>query len=160
MRHHVSKTLAYSPEQLFKLVGNVDAYPDFVPWILGMRTWNARTAGEGVTLVDAEAKVGFSFLKERFTTRVRRDANTHTIEVALIAGPFRHLNNRWRFLPDPQGTRVEFEIDFEFKSRLLAGLLSSNFGYAVDKLMTCFEARAMALYGASPVSGALGHPVP
>lgn len=160
MRHHVSKTLAYSPEQLFKLVGNVDAYPDFVPWILGMRTWNARTAGEGVTLVDAEAKVGFAFLKERFTTRVRRDANTHTVEVALISGPFRHLNNRWRFLPDPQGTRVEFEIDFEFKSRLLAGLLSSNFGYAVDKLMTCFEARAMALYGASPVSGALGHPVP
>lgn len=121
-----------------------------------MRTWNARSAGDGITLVDAEAKVGFAFLKERFTTRVKRDANTHTIEVALISGPFRHLNNRWRFLPDPQGTRVEFEIDFEFKSRLLAGLLSSNFGYAVEKLMTCFEARAMALYRAGPTTGSDG----
>lgn len=151
MRHHVSKILPYSPDQLFKLVGNVDAYPDFVPWIVGMRTWNARAAGEGITLVDAEAKVGFAFLKERFTTRVKRDANQNQIEVALISGPFRHLSNRWRFLPDPKGCRVEFDIDFEFKSRLLAGLLSSNFGYAVDRLMTCFEARALALYGANPV---------
>ncbi|RAK61159.1 type II toxin-antitoxin system RatA family toxin [Phenylobacterium hankyongense] len=148
MRHHVSKLLPYTPEQLFQLVGDVDAYPQFVPWINAMRTWNPRSLSEGVDAVDAEAGVGFSFLKERFSTRVRRDARNRQIDVSLISGPFKKLDNRWRFLDAGHGcTRVEFDIDFAFQSRLLEALLTANFAHAVDKLMTCFEARAKALYG-------------
>jgi coenzyme Q-binding protein COQ10 len=149
LKHHVSKRLPYAPEQLFALVGDVMAYPDFVPWITAMRTWNARSIGEGVETVDAEAGVGFSFLKERFSTRVRRDANARQIDVTLLSGPFKRLANRWEFFDDGGGqTRVEFDIDFQFKSRLLEALLSANFAHAVDRLMTCFEARARTLYGA------------
>jgi coenzyme Q-binding protein COQ10 len=153
LKHHVTRHLPYAPEQLFTLVGDVTAYPDFVPWITSMRTWNARTLPDGVETVDAEAGVGFSFLRERFSTRVRRDAADRQIEVNLLAGPFRHLANRWRFFDDGQGgTRVEFDIDFQFKSRLLETLLTANFAHAVDRLMSCFEARAQALYGPAPIS--------
>ena len=147
MRHHVSKLLPYTPDQLFALVGDVAHYPDFVPWITSMRTWNARTLGEGVEAVDAEAGVGFSFLKERFSTRVRRDRPGRKIDVDLLSGPFKRLANRWEFHADEAGTRVEFDIDFQFKSRLLEALLAANFAHAVDRLMECFEARAKALYG-------------
>lgn len=148
MKHHVSKHLPYSPDQLFALVGDVMAYPDFVPWITSMRTWNARTLGEGVDTLDAEAGVGFSFLRERFSSRVRRDAAARRIDVALLSGPFRRLANRWEFFEAEGGrTRVEFDIDFQFKSRLLETLLAANFAHAVDRLMTCFEDRAKALYG-------------
>lgn len=149
MRHHVSKVLPYAPEQLLALVGDVDRYPEFVPWINSMRTWNARSLDDGVSTVDAEAGVGFSFLKERFSTRVRRDAEARRIDVNLLSGPFRKLANRWEFFADPAGTRIEFDIDFEFKSRLLDGLLKANFHHAVDRLMACFEDRAKALYGPS-----------
>jgi len=147
LRHHVSKILPYTPDQLFALVGDVNAYPDFVPWITSMRTWNARRLGEGVEAVDAEAGVGFSFLKERFSTRVRRDQAGRQIDVDLLSGPFKRLANRWQFYEDGGGTRVEFDIDFQFKSRLLEALLAANFSHAVDRLMECFEARAKALYG-------------
>lgn len=148
MQHHVSRVLPYAPDQLFRLVGDVAAYPDFVPWITSMRTWNARTQAEGVDSVDAEAGVGFSFLKERFATRVRRDSAARQIDVSLLSGPFRKLTNRWRFEPEGDGsTRIEFDIDFQFKSRLLEGLLKANFHHAVDRLMTCFEDRARSLYG-------------
>lgn len=140
--------LPYTPEQLFALVGDVERYPDFVPWITSMRTWNARDLGEGASTLDAEAGVGFSFLKERFATRVRRDATAPRIDVSLLSGPFRKLTNSWAFFEDDAGTRIEFDIDFQFKSRLLEGLLAANFHHAVDKLMACFEARARALYGA------------
>ena len=146
MRHHVSKLLPYTPDQLFALVGDVAAYPDFVPWITSMRTWNARTLGAGIEALDAEAGIGFSFLKERFSTRVRRDTLGRKIEVGLLSGPFKALANRWEFFADPAGTRVEFDIDFQFKSRLLEALLTANFAHAVDRLMECFEARAKALY--------------
>lgn len=139
--------LPYTPDQLFALVGDVDRYPEFVPWINSMRTWNARDLGEGASSLDAEAGVGFSFLKERFATRVRRDADQRQIDVSLLSGPFRKLTNTWRFLDDEGGTRIEFDIDFQFKSRLLEGLLAANFHHAVEKLMGCFEHRARALYG-------------
>ena len=148
MKHHVSKLLPYRPEQLFALVGDVTAYPEFVPWITSMRTWNARVLDEGVETVDAEAGVGFSFLRERFSTRVRRDAPSRQIDVTLLSGPFRRLANRWQFFDAGEaGTRIEFDIDFQFKSRLLEALLAANFAHAVDRLMTCFEERARALYG-------------
>lgn len=147
MHHHVSRVLPYTPDQLLTLVGDVARYPEFVPWITSMRTWNARDLGDGADSLDAEAGVGFSFLKERFSTRVRRDAAQRQIDVSLLSGPFRKLTNRWRFLEDEAGTRIEFDIDFQFKSRLLEGLLAANFHHAVERLMGCFEERARALYG-------------
>lgn len=148
-RHVVTRVLPYSPEQLFALVGDVEAYPSFVPWITGMRTWNARQDGS-ISLVDAEAQVGFSFLKERFATRVRRDAEHLTVDVSLLYGPFKRLSNQWRFTPNSAGTSVEFVIDFAFKSRMLDALLAANLDRAADKLIACFEARARQIHGASP----------
>ena len=147
-RNRQTKILPYRPEQLFELVGGIESYPEFVPWLTSMRTWNAREVRPGVSSVDAEAGVGFSFLRERFATRVVRDAETMTIDVSLLHGPFKVLKNQWRFLPDPAGTRVEFSIDFAFKSRILDALLAANMDRAVDKLIGCFEARAAAVYGA------------
>jgi coenzyme Q-binding protein COQ10 len=147
LRHSLTRELPYTPDQLFTLVGNVQAYPLFVPWITSMRVWNQREEAEGVDSVDAEASVGFAFLTERFSTRIRRDANTREIAVSLIRGPFRRLDNRWRFSPHPAGTLVEFSIDFEFKSRFLEALLAANLSRAVERLIACFEDRAKQLYG-------------
>jgi coenzyme Q-binding protein COQ10 len=148
LRHRLTRALPYTPDQLFRLVGDVEAYPEFVPWITSMRVWNPQTVAAGVDTLDAEAAVGFAFLTERFSTRVRRDANTREITVSLLKGPFRRLDNHWRFSADQAGTIVEFKIDFEFKSKLLEALLAANLGYAMERLIGCFDARARALYGA------------
>ena len=152
MRHTVSRILPYTPDQLFQLVGDVESYPAFVPWIRTMRVWNRHDDGSGVTGVDAEAQVGFSFLRERFSTRVRRDANQRLVTVKLISGPFKHLINHWRFTEHASGTAVDFDIDFEFKSKLLTTMLTRNFDHAVERLMECFNDRAKALYGAHDAS--------
>ena len=147
MRHVQTLILPYSPAQLLALVADVAAYPDFIPWITHMRTWNAAMPGPGLSQIDAEAAVGFKFLSERFATRVLRDDNRQSVEVGLLYGPFRKLSNLWVFHPDAAGTRVEFTIDFEFKTRLLDGLLKANMHSAVDRLIRCFTDRARTLYG-------------
>lgn len=147
MRHTVVRRLPYSPEQLFALVGDVERYPQFIPWITSMRAWNRRTDAADVTTLDAEAQVRFAFVRERFATRVRLDPAAATIEVSLISGPFRRLTNRWTFRPGERDAELTFEIDFEFGSRLLQSLLASNFDRAVARLIRCFEDRAQALYG-------------
>ena len=145
--HRVTRVLPYAPAQLAELVADVRAYPDFVKWVTSMRTWNPREEAPGVTLVDAEAQVGFSFLKERFSTWVRHDRNLPRVEVGLIRGPYKQLKNRWEFFPDPGGTRLEFMIDFAFRSRLLDGMLHANFDRAVGSLIRCFETEAARRYG-------------
>ena len=155
--HHVERILPYSPEALFALVGDVARYPEFVPWITSMHAGEPRpdgegADGEGADRLDAEAGVGFSFLTERFSTWVRRDAHAKTIEVGLIRGPFRRLSNRWRFEHHPRGSRVVFDIDFQFKTRLLDLMLAANFDRACEKLIACFEERAAAIY--APVAPA------
>lgn len=145
--HRVTRILPYAPDQLADLVADVRRYPEFVPWITAMRVWNERAEAEGVTVLDAEAGVGFSFLKEHFSTWVRHDANRPMVEVGLLRGPFKHLRNRWEFFPDEKGTRLEFMIDFAFKSKMLDMMLTANFDLAVRKLIECFESEAARRYG-------------
>jgi coenzyme Q-binding protein COQ10 len=145
-RQVVTRVLPYAPEQLFTLVGDVEAYPQFVPWITAMRTWNGRADAQ-VSTIDAEAQVGFSFLREKFATRVRRDAAALSVDVSLLYGPFKRLSNQWRFLPHEAGTTVEFVIDFAFKSKILDAMLAANLDRAANRLIGCFEDRARAIYG-------------
>ena len=152
LRHALARRLPYTPDQLFALVGDVERYPEFVPWITALRVWNRHQTADDTTTLDAEAKVRFRIIRERFTTRVRLDAKALAIDVSLLSGPFRHLQNRWRFRPAAvgpggEGCELVFEIDFEFGSRLLHGLLAANFDRAVARLVACFERRADALYG-------------
>ena len=147
MRHSLTRVLPYTPAQLFNLVGDVERYPDFIRWITALRAWNRRADGSGVTTMDAEAAVRFSIVRERFATRVRLDEPALAIDVDLISGPFRRLRSTWRFRPHDRGCELDFDIDFEFGSRLLEGLLAANFEKAVDKIIGAFERRAKALYG-------------
>lgn len=140
--------MPYDAAKLFDLVGDVRAYPEFVPWVKSIRTGPSRELADGVSVLDAEASVGFSILKERFSTRVRRDKGALVIEVKLISGPFKRLLNRWAFEAAPGGTKVTFDIEFEFKSLLLERLLQANFDLAVNRIIGCFEGRARTLYGA------------
>jgi coenzyme Q-binding protein COQ10 len=143
----VTRILPYRPEQLFDLIADVEDYPEFLPWVSSLRAWNRTEGPDGIKSLDAEAKVGFAIVRETFGTRVKLDPRSRTIEVGLLYGPFKRLRNKWRFLPDAKGTRVEFEIDFEFKSRLLDAILAANLRHAADRLIGCFEAQARKLYG-------------
>jgi len=143
----VERILPYTPDEVYHLVGDVKRYPEFVPWITSLIATRPLPVPSGGDRLSAEARVGFAFVQEAFSTRVKRDPQERTITVSLIRGPFRRLENQWRFEEHPTGVKVIFDIDFEFKSPVLEGLLRANFARAVDKLINCFEARAAALYG-------------
>ncbi len=147
LRHSLTRVLPYTPAQLFTLVGDVEAYPQFVPWVTRLTTFNRACEDDGVVEFDAEAVVGFSFVQERFCTHVRLDSRSRVVDVALLSGPFSRLTNRWSLAPHPGGATLTFDIDFAFKSRLLDGLLAANFERAVNRLVACFEDRAKVLYG-------------
>lgn len=148
MRHTLRRRLAYTPEQLFDLVADVGRYPEFIRWIERLNVSDRRPTTDGEEVLDAEAWVRFSVIREQFATRVRLNRPDRTIGFDLLSGPFRRLTGRWRFEPDAAGgATLGFEIDFEFGSRILERLMAANFDLAVGKLVASFERRAARLYG-------------
>ena len=83
---------------------------------------------------------------EHYFSHVLLERPNH-IHVRYLNGPFRYLNNHWRFAPHPQGTEVQFFVDFEFRSRLLQAVIGTVFNEAVRLMVRAFERRAMRLYG-------------
>jgi len=146
--HAEERVLAYTPEQLFDLVADIERYPEFLPWCVGARIKERRP-----DLIVADLIIGFRMFRERFTSRVSLD-RPRRIDVEYAEGPFRYLNNHWTFTSDPKGCRVDFFVDFEFRSRLLQRLIEVLFSEAVRRMVGAFEKRARDLYGAPSHRGA------
>ena len=140
--HAEKRHLPYTPEQLFDLVAGVDRYPEFLPWCKAARI----TKREGDTFY-ADLVIAFKVWRERFSSRVHLVPKSE-IDVDYINGPFRYLNNHWRFEPAPDGgCIVNFYVDFEFRSKILQNLIGLLFNEAVRRMVGAFEARARQLYG-------------
>jgi coenzyme Q-binding protein COQ10 len=153
--HAEKRILRYTPEQLFDMVADVRRYPEFLPWCVGARVIS-RKEEELVT----DLTIGFKMFRETFRSQVLLERPDH-VHVRYLNGPFRYLNNHWRFHPHPQGTQVDFFVDFEFRSRLLQAVIGTVFNEAVRLMVRAFERRAMQLYGrpaAVPAPGAAPAP--
>jgi coenzyme Q-binding protein COQ10 len=146
--HAEKRVLRYTPEQMFALVADVRRYPEFLPWCVG-----ARIITQTETELTADLTIGFKMFRETFRSRVILD-RPHEVRVSYENGPFRYLNNTWKFHPVEAGTEVDFFVDFEFKSALLQAVIGMVFNEAVRMMVRAFERRAMALYGRTPRAGA------
>ena len=139
--HAQRRRLHYRPEQLFDLVADIERYPEFLPWCVACRI----TRREG-NVVLGDLAVGFKMFRERFASRVTL-ARPARIDVEYIDGPFKFLKNHWAFLPEGQdATTIDFYIDFEFRSRVLAAAISPLFEEAVKRMVDAFERRAAVVY--------------
>jgi coenzyme Q-binding protein COQ10 len=152
--HAEHQTVAYRPEQLFDLVADVGRYPEFLPWCVGARV-RSRTETELV----ADLTIGFGPFRESFTSRVSLD-RPGEIRVRYQDGPFRYLNNNWRFSPDPRGCKVAFFVDFEFRSRLLQAAIGVVFNEAVRRMVNAFLRRARTIYGPPVATVSVTHAAP
>jgi coenzyme Q-binding protein COQ10 len=141
--HAEQRVMAFTPDQLYALVADIERYPEFLPWCIGARV---RHQTERELLADLV--IGFKMIRERYTSRVVLTPGRQ-IDVAYVDGPLKHLTNRWVFLPHPQGCLIDFNVDFEFKSRVLQTLIGALFHEAFRRMVASFEGRARKLYGGS-----------
>ena len=146
MRHSEEKILPHSPDQMFALVADVAQYPQFLPWTAAARIRSRRPIPGG-ELMEADLVISFKLFREKFGSRVTLLPGEGRILTEYIDGPFRHLKSEWRFLPDPAGCKVAFEVDFEFRNAILAGVIGLVFNEAMTRVVRAFETRAKALYG-------------
>jgi coenzyme Q-binding protein COQ10 len=148
-KFEIRRPVKHSAEKMYALVADVERYPEFLPLCeaLAIRTRKER---DGKTLLLADMTVGYKAIRETFTTQVLLNPAEQAIDVKYIEGPFKYLDNRWRFEPAADGSLnacvVHFYIDYEFKSMILGALMGSMFDRAFRLFAEAFEKRADKIY--------------
>lgn len=142
-RHHESRILPYSAEQIYAMVTDIARYPEFLPWVIALRV-QSDTDTEAV----ADMIVGFKGLRESFSCRVEK-SRPAMVKVSYIDGPMKHLDNEWHFQDMADDScRVDFMVDFSFRNKMFEMLAGQFFDKAFRKMTAAFETRAAELYGA------------
>ena len=142
--HREKRTLPFRPEQLFDLVAAIERYPEFLPWCKGARILKR----EG-NIVTADLIAGYKMFRERFTSAVTLHP-PRAISVEYLSGPLTHLKNDWEFnAAGKTGCDLVFNVEFDFRSRVLGGMMEMFFEKALRKMAQAFEERARELYSGS-----------
>ncbi len=144
-----TRRVRHSADDMFRLVADVEAYPGFVPLCQSLKVRGRRTLPDGRTVLIADMTVAYKVVRESFTSRVTLDPEHRRIDVEYLDGPFRHLENRWTFMPTATSevSEIRFFISYEFKSRALGALMGTVFDGAFRRFAEAFEARADQVYG-------------
>ncbi|WP_420432476.1 type II toxin-antitoxin system RatA family toxin [Hyphobacterium sp.] len=149
MTSSVAETIRvrHAASDIFALVSDVERYPEFVPYITNLRIIGRSSDEDNDRHFIAEALVRYKIARERFVTRVDADPQTLEINVNLVKGPFRTLDNCWRLTPLADGsTQIDFSIKFEFANMVLGMLLNANKDRAVRTLIRHFVEEADRRY--------------
>ena len=146
---HVKKSvlLWYSPAEMYRLVTDVAAYPEFLPWCERGEVL-AHVADE----MTARVHLAYAGVRHAFTTR-----NLHVpdrqVRVTLVDGPFSTLEGAWEFVSigragmDQPACRIEFDLRYAFSSRPLEAVLSPVFDRVANTFVDSFVTRAEQVYG-------------
>ena len=112
---HKSVLIWYSPQEMYDLVTDVPAYPQFLPWCGGASV----EAQEGDT-VRASVTIDFKGIRQSFTTQ-NTNVPGQEVRMRLVDGPFSALHGRWVFNPlaDGKACKVEFLLDYKFSNFLV-----------------------------------------
>lgn len=141
-RHSETRQLPYTPVQLFDLIADVGAYPEFLPWCK-----SSRILERSEQRMLADLTIGYKIFQEKFTSEVFLD-RPREISVRYVSGPMTHLTNRWGFQSKgKKSTALSFDVDFDFRSPLLSSVMGVFFDRAFLKMVEAFERRAADIYG-------------
>lgn len=137
-----SALVSYSPEDMFKLIDNIEEYSEFLPWC-GKATEIFRDENT----VEASLLISHSGLNKEFTTQNKNTA-FNKIEMHLVNGPFKNLEGVWLFEPlGESACKVSLNLEFEFSSKLISISLGPVFSKIANNLVDAFIKRADTVYG-------------
>jgi ribosome-associated toxin RatA of RatAB toxin-antitoxin module len=139
-----SALVRHSAMDMFKLVDDIDAYPEFLPWCSGAKVLK-RTDDE----VQASIEISKGAVHKSFTT-LNRSQQGKIIEMRLVEGPFHHLQGFWRFDSlQENACKVSFDLEFEFSSKMVGMVVGPVFNPIANTLVDAFCKRADEVYGSA-----------
>ena len=143
MAHRVERSalIHYSAAQMFDLINDIEAYPQFMDGCSG-----AQILARGDDWLEARLQLSKAGVSQSFVTRNQLQP-PHSMTMTLVDGPFNYLRGVWRFTPlGEQACKVTFELEFELQNRLLGMAVGKLFEAVSNKQVDALCARAKQIY--------------
>ena len=141
-----SKTVRYTKDQMFDLVADIDCYDEFLPWCNNSKIINTSIEGDK-KIVIADLEIGYDQFIYTYRSEVILFNDKSQIKVKNLDGPFKYLENNWRFVEiKDNDCKIYFDIDFELNISLLDILMKKFFDMAFQKMTEAFIERAKDIY--------------
>jgi ribosome-associated toxin RatA of RatAB toxin-antitoxin module len=139
---HKSALVKYSALQMFQLVSDIEAYPDFLPWCSG-----SRILTQDGDIVEAELQISKAGFNKSFATRNRKEDHRKLV-MTLLSGPFSSLDGVWSFEPlREDACKISLDLEFEMQGKLANMAFGSMFNQICNTMVSSFTARARQVYG-------------
>lgn len=137
-----SALLPFTAEQLFLLVDDIEAYPQYMDGCVAAQVFSRSSR-----VVEARLDLAKGGLRHSFSTRNHLNAH-ESIELELLEGPFDRFSGRWRFkaLGD-SACKVSLQLDFSISNALIGLAVGRLFDGVTDKLVDAVAQRARVVYG-------------
>jgi ribosome-associated toxin RatA of RatAB toxin-antitoxin module len=137
-----SALLPYAAEQLFDLVNDIAAYPQYMDGCAAATILSATDE-----TVEARLELNRAGITQAFATRNRLQRPT-AIDMDLLEGPFTALTGRWQFQAlAPEACKVSLDLRFELDGKLASLAAGRLFESVASNLVDALCRRAHALYG-------------
>ncbi len=143
MAHRVERSalVNYSASQMFELINDIEAYPQFMDGCVG-----AKILARGSDWLEARLELSKAGVSQSFVTRNQLQP-PHSMTMNLVDGPFKYLRGVWRFTAlSEQACKVTFELEFELQNRLLGMAVGKLFEGVSNKQVDALCARAKQVY--------------
>ena len=136
-----SALVKYSAQQMFDLVNDIEAYPQFLPWCSG-----SRIIKRDHNIVEAELLISKGGFKKSFSTRNKVDSGGK-ITVSLLDGPFSYLEGVWNFMPlREDASKISLDLEFEMSGKLASLAFGAVFNQICNTMVSSFTNRAKQIY--------------
>lgn len=141
MQIHRQALVGHTPQQMFDLVNEVEAYPRRFAWCLGANV----SEHDGEHLV-ARLDLRFAGVTQHFSTRNTLDP-PNSIRMQFVDGPFDWLHGVWTFTAlGEKGCKVALDLDFEVSNRLAGLAFRIGLQKLADRMVDDFCSEAKRTY--------------
>lgn len=129
-----SRIIRMPRKEIYKLLMNIEAYPDFIPFIRAARIVEKHGNESLAEISIGLGNIGFSY-KCRIT-----ETPYDEINIVDIAGPFRFLRARLTFEDAGSGrTRVGYYFESQFRSRTMNVIADPIFNVKLKSTLSGVE---------------------
>jgi ribosome-associated toxin RatA of RatAB toxin-antitoxin module len=141
--HSVNRSalVNYSAQQMFDLVNDIEAYPQYMDGCVGATILTR----EGDWL-EARLELSKAGVTQSFVTRNQLQA-PESMSMTLVDGPFKYLKGCWRFMVlNETACKVSFDLEFELQNKLLGMAVGKLFESVASKQVDALCERAKQIY--------------
>ena len=137
----------FSQSQMYDLVADVAAYPDFLPWCQEVDIMESQPGSKLVRIGVRHQRLPQLNLTTRATFHPYTSLHLKQVSGSFLAA----FEGDWKFAPgenaDPQQCSVTFTVRYRFSNALLKLALAPFFALLVRMLPELFVQRAGEIYG-------------